>query len=67
VIVWKREDFREVPGVPGVFYCPACNMTNDDYDLPSCGKLGRGPCHDFGTGQGSLTAEGVENYLESLT
>lgn len=48
-----------MPNVFGMYYCPGCNASPDDYHEPSVGC----PCDRFGTGKGSLTQHGVEDYL----
>jgi hypothetical protein len=61
-MIYKREDFSEVPLVPDQFYCPGCNASPDDALLP---PLDNCPCNAYGTGKGSLDREGVEAYLEN--
>jgi hypothetical protein len=57
--IYQREDFKECHGAAGNFYCPGCNASADDYDLPSIGC----PCEKFSSGTGSLSAAQVEHYL----
>lgn len=42
-----------------MYYCPGCNASPDDCHEFSVGC----PCDNFGTGKGSLTKHGVEDYL----
>ena len=60
---YRREDFERV-SVPGArstfyFYCPGCNGSKEDAEIPSVGC----PCASYGTGDGAIDAKGVERYL----
>lgn len=65
IVTFHMRDFVKVPGVEDAYYCPACNASGDDADLPACGKMKSGwVCGNYGTGQGSLSWEGVLKYLQ---
>jgi hypothetical protein len=57
---YNKEAFQSVYLVPGAYYCPGCNASPEDHDLPSKGC----PCDTHADGQGSLTPEQMQAYLE---
>jgi hypothetical protein len=59
-MLYNAGDFEAVPGVPNVFYCPGCNASPDDHSMPSGPHC---PCGPYGSGNGSLTAAQVREYL----
>ena len=60
-MTYTREDFKRCHSADDAFYCPGCNATPEDFDLPSVGC----PCSAYGTGTGSLTQAGVDAYLKA--
>ena len=60
MLVYEFADFQPVPHVNKmVFYCPGCNASYDDYDIPAVTC----PCAQFAEGAGSLTITQAAQYL----
>lgn len=56
---YEREDFKLAHTARRMFYCPGCNASPDDWNLPSVGC----PCSTHGKGSGAMTEEEVGRYL----
>lgn len=60
MIVYELKDFQPVTHVKkAVFYCPGCNASPDDWNMPSI----HCPCAEFAEASGSLTMVQVACYL----